>query len=607
MINNNDSDQELMQQILSLYADREEKINKNYHIHSKFNCDCSRCQHQPMTDNQIKKDLVYDEFYNQPSDRYLPDDQTHVKFMKKDGGSQLIPQIKDPIDFLGLSIKMMQPTKNGKTLNLRVMDTLFFYQREPCVLIYHDKDKGLRIIRDRHLLTNLQELGQFLVKRRTEYDIELRIATEKRENKDFNNLEFDQKSAEIQQGIKKYVQNIGIQKDFILVKFKNGGEQIMSQLAAMQLFEKRKIDSIWDTIVMIQAYPYDFYGKLIFKAKEPSEKFENNRLSKQSIGKDTKKVKEEEKPTEVKQSKTKITDDSMKLTEEQKQILNEINKTRYQRITYIKDDIKYQEQFDKALEQICQINNPNFQTGNHIRQHEIYLKELKKKNIQQYLYYHMYQIVHFFEAYHQRKIMKLRMDFAKDDFDNLYIIDAGQLQFIDVRKIEWDEMILKEISLINPDYKQLVLREIEEKEKLQREGEVVVNHQRQKYLKQAFDDVVGYFREQYSKAIDKCESDLLNQPDIDKTDEIFKKINPKADLKFSEMLAIHKPDEIIKQKDLLSNFPIDQARFLSHQKYYRQSKQLVESKEKYKKQLRLSASKLSAVDLRSSKYAFTTK
>lgn len=31
---------------------------------------------------------------------------------------------------------------------------------------------------------------------------------------------------------------------------------------------------------MIQAYPYDFYGKLIFKAKEPSEKFENNRLSK---------------------------------------------------------------------------------------------------------------------------------------------------------------------------------------------------------------------------------------------------------------------------------------------------------------------------------------
>lgn len=45
--------------------------------------------------------------------------------------------------------------------------------------------------------------------------------------------------------------------------------------------------------------------------------------------------------------------------------------------------------------------------------------------------------------------MKLRLDYAKDDFDNLYIIDARELEFIDVRKIEWDEMILKEISLIN--------------------------------------------------------------------------------------------------------------------------------------------------------------
>lgn len=77
-------------------------------------------------------------------------------------------------------------------------------------MVYNDKEKGLKIIRDRHLLTNLQELGQFLVRRRTEYDIELRTATEKRENPSFNNLEFDQKSAEIQQGIKKYVQNIGI-------------------------------------------------------------------------------------------------------------------------------------------------------------------------------------------------------------------------------------------------------------------------------------------------------------------------------------------------------------------------------------------------------------
>jgi len=63
--------------------------------------------------------------------------------------------------------------------------------------------------------------------------------------------------------------------------------------------------------------------------------------------------------------------------------------------------------------------------------------------------YIVYQIVHFFEAYHKRKLTKIRIDFAKDDFAQYFIIDAGMMQFVDVNKIKWDEMIIKEISLIN--------------------------------------------------------------------------------------------------------------------------------------------------------------
>lgn len=29
------------------------------------------------------------------------------------------------------------------------MDSLFFYQREPCLLIYNDKDKGLKLVKEK--------------------------------------------------------------------------------------------------------------------------------------------------------------------------------------------------------------------------------------------------------------------------------------------------------------------------------------------------------------------------------------------------------------------------------------------------------------------------
>ncbi|CAD8065974.1 unnamed protein product [Paramecium primaurelia] len=178
--------------------------------------------------------------------------------MKKDGGLQLISQIIEPVGFL---------TNNScKTLTLRVMDILFFYQKEPFV------QQVLRLFRQK-FINQFIKIRIVFSKKKNRIYLELRMATKKRKNKNLLIQKFDQKSAQIQQGIKKYVLNKGFQKDFIFVKFKNGAKQIMSQLAPMQLFQKRQIDSIWDIIVMIYEYPFDFHEKLIFIAKENQPKF----------------------------------------------------------------------------------------------------------------------------------------------------------------------------------------------------------------------------------------------------------------------------------------------------------------------------------------------
>ena len=61
----------------------------------------------------------------------------------------IIRPIKDPIDFLGLCMKLQQPKKNGKILNIKIMDTLFFFQREPCLLIYNEGERGVKMVKEK--------------------------------------------------------------------------------------------------------------------------------------------------------------------------------------------------------------------------------------------------------------------------------------------------------------------------------------------------------------------------------------------------------------------------------------------------------------------------
>jgi len=55
---------------------------------------------------------------------------------------------------------------------------------------------------------------------------------------------------------------------------------------------------------------------------------------------------------------------------------------------------------------------------------------------------------------------------------------------------------------------------------------------------------------------------LKNEGDIEKTNKIFKALNPNVGFKFSYMLGLRKEEEEVLKKDLLNNFPIDRSRFL---------------------------------------------
>ena len=62
--------------------------------------------------------------------------------------------------------------------------------------------------------------------------------------------------------------------------------------------------------------------------------------------------------------------------------------------------------------------------------------------------------------------------------------------------------------------------------------------------------------------IEEAETQLKNEGDIEKTNKIFKALNPNVGFKFSYMLGLRKEEEEVLKKDLLNNFPIDRNRFL---------------------------------------------
>ena len=75
----------------------------------------------------------------------------------------------------------------------------------------------------------------------------------------------------------------------------------------------------------------------------------------------------------------------------------------------------------------------------------------------------VYQIVHVFDGYHKQKIKTIRVEFVEDDFENFFIINCSHLKFFDISKIQWNEMMLREIQIYNEVKKNEIINELDQK------------------------------------------------------------------------------------------------------------------------------------------------
>ena len=107
-----------MNEIMNQYNKREKYESKNYHIHPNYLCECMICSQQKMTDNQIKKDIELDPFYDDSSIHDLSELQESFVHQFKVINNMLdkkktlvehksIINIEDPVDFLSLTLKLM--------------------------------------------------------------------------------------------------------------------------------------------------------------------------------------------------------------------------------------------------------------------------------------------------------------------------------------------------------------------------------------------------------------------------------------------------------------------------------------------------------------------
>jgi hypothetical protein len=81
------------------------------------------------------------------------------------------------------------------------------------------------------------------------------------------------------------------------------------------------------------------------------------------------------------------------------------------------------------------------------------------------------------------------------------------------------------------------------------------------------DENTKYLHEKYTKKIEEAENELRDVGDKDKTDLIFKQLNPSVGERFSDLIEIEKADVVRKKHLLLKNFPVDHERFMKDVRY----------------------------------------
>ena len=146
--------------------------------------------------------------------------------------------------------------------------------------------------------------------------------------------------------------------------------------------------------------------------------------------------------------------------------------------------------YEKALEELSFINN--FQNIDHTQANYLenallqFELDLKKNSLEDFAKYQTYKIVHFLEAFHGIKVLKIRTEFLKDEYHNLWLVNSSYMKIIELSKIKKHDWIIKRINLVgNEEKAQLDLHLQEESrtlvEKRKTHVKEIGNHMKNKY------------------------------------------------------------------------------------------------------------------------------
>lgn len=234
--------------------------------------------------------------------------------------------------------------------------------------------------------------------------------------------------------------------------------------------------------------------------------------------------------------------------------------------------------YEKALDELSLINN--FQNIDHTQANYLenvllqYELDLKKNSLMDFAKFQTYKIVHFLEAYHGIKVLKIRTEFLKDEYHNLWLVNSSYLNIIELSKIKKHDWIIKKINLVGNEEKTQLDLHLEEEsktlvEKRKTHVKEIGNHMKNKYeaiktklgidlnakpIEDHFSDQVNFYMV-YIKFVHICL-------------KVFRNLNPNTPYVLSELISSNVISGALKAH-LLGNFPNEKERLLEKERIKR--------------------------------------
>lgn len=217
-----------------------------------FPCACTPCQGGSALGDEVQGDLSMQSTISQLVNYYeILQHKDNDAAMEAVGEFSLFLQ------------KLLPRSKNVKCLNLNIMDTVFFQNKNAYMLIYNQTDEfSLQVIRQRERLSQFY-IRNFFSKRRFEYLSHIKVAEQEKSlspSATTTKNGLSHQSSKLLVDANSVLKNIKLSKQlaspetqYVFVQFaKNNEQQIMCQSDFNFLMESRKNDPIWQRIQFIQ-------------------------------------------------------------------------------------------------------------------------------------------------------------------------------------------------------------------------------------------------------------------------------------------------------------------------------------------------------------------